>query len=174
MPDEVEAAEQQVQTENATLAAERLKRVERAEKYCFSLVEYESMHRQEEGVWFTPRHPDTGRPIPWRLLVAGIDSIHYANAMNALTALRQEKTRIRGGDPMAGFDYLEVKDGEVIIANHIVLDWEPLVEADGTPIPCNDKTKPRHFKEHRWLADQVIMFCRNRANFLRGADQGAV
>lgn len=159
MSDEVEAAEQQ---EPSALSA-------------FSLTEFESMDRQEEGVWFTPRHPDSGQPIPWRVLVAGVDSKHYAEAMNAVTALRSRKQQLAiNANPMSGFDYAEVKDSEVLIACHISLDWEPLVSAEGNPIPCNSKNKPPHYQEHRWLADQVITFCRNRANFLSGANEGAV
>ena len=159
MTDEVEAAEQH----------------EEIAPSAFSLTAFESMDRQEEGAWFRPRHPDTGRELPWRILVAGVDSKHYADAMNAVTALRAKKQSITSGaDLMRGFDYAEVKDSEVLITCYIALDWEPLVTADGTPIPCTKKTKPVHFKEHRWLADQVITFCRNRANFLSGIDAGAV
>ena len=159
MSDEVEAAEQQ----------------EADAPSAFSLTEFESMDRQEEGVWFTPRHPETGRLIPWRLLIAGVDSKHYAEAMNAVTALRSRKQQLSiDTGPMSGFDYREVKDSEIMIASYITLDWEPLVSPDGTPIPCNAKNKASHYKEHRWLADQVITFCRNRANFLSGIDEGIV
>lgn len=119
MSDEVEAAEQQ----------------EPNVQSAFSLTEFESMDRQEEGAWYTPRHPDTGRPIPWRVLVAGVDSKHYGDAMNATTALRSRKQQLSiNPNPMGGFDYQEIKDSEVLISCHITLDWEPLVSADGTPI----------------------------------------
>ena len=117
----------------------------------------------ESGAWLVPVHPSEGTPLECKLLVYGEDSKPYSKAMNRIAEMRavQQRTR-RTGD----MTYDDVQIAELILAVNLTGDWEGLTDG-GELLECTDEVKKRVFKKHRWLAEQVVAYARNRANFLQ-------
>lgn len=116
----------------------------------------------EEGVWFVPLHPTTGDPLDCRLRVFGEDSKAYGRAMNRIADMRAAAQRTRRTTDLT---YDDVQAAELVLATHLTGAWEGLTEGE-EPLDCTPENKSRVFKQHRWLAEQVVAFARNRANFL--------
>jgi hypothetical protein len=116
----------------------------------------------ESGMWLEPTHPSTGAPLDCKLLVYGEDSRAYAKAMNRIAEMRavQQKSR-RTGE----LTYDDAQLWELILAVNLTGDWEGLADG-GKMLDCTEDNKKRVFKKHRWLADQIVTFARNRSNFL--------
>ena len=101
----------------------------------FDFGKYNVIELAMDGVWMQPDGPD-GIPLvqangkPWRVLVAGQDSKYYEEAMTEIAKVKGKKQMAAGTDSL---DYSDIKDGEVIIAAGVTLDWDPLIEKDIDP-----------------------------------------
>jgi hypothetical protein len=124
----------------------------------------------EGGAWLVPTHPATGEVLEGcRVLVYGMDSRQYAKAMNRIADLRADRQRTRRKTD-TNFD--DIQAAELILAVYLTAKWEGLQD-EGKTLKCDtpDKVKNRAIKEqtytkHRWLAEQVVEFARDRANFI--------
>lgn len=115
----------------------------------------------EEGAWMVPNHPSTGAPLEARMLVYGEDSKAYVKAMNKIANMRADRQRTRRNIQT---NYDDLQAAELILAVTLTARWEGFVE-DGVEIKADDETKRKVFSRHRWLAEQVVAFARDRGNF---------
>jgi hypothetical protein len=124
----------------------------------------------EAGRWLVPRHPGTGELLEQgRVLVYGEDSRQYAKAMNRVADMRADRQRERR---KADTSYDDIQAAELIMAVYLTGKFEDL-EEDGEPLICdspdrvrNRKVKEATYLKHRWLAEQVVAFSRDRGNFI--------
>ncbi len=124
----------------------------------------------EDGAWLTPNHPATGEQLDCKVLVYGEDSRQYARAMNRIADMRADRQRTRR---RTDANYDDIQAAELIMAVYLTAKWEGLQD-EGKVLKCDtpDKAKNRAVKEtvyakHRWLAEQVVAFARDRANFIK-------
>jgi hypothetical protein len=116
----------------------------------------------EEGAWLVPMHPATGELLDCRLLVHGEDSKAYGKAMNRIADMRADRQRTRRRTET---NYDDIQAAELILSVYLTSKWENF-EEEGSPIKCDADTKRRVFNKHRWLAEQVVAFARDRGNFI--------
>lgn len=136
-----------------------------AEGLGFDLDVLETGDRASKGEWFTPIHPDTGEDLPMRFLVYGEDSPQYGRAMDAVQdwRLKQRRSKRRKSEDEVKFS--EVREIATILACYLVGEWEGVL-AGKKVLACNAPNRRMVFERHRWLADQVVEFSRDRGNFL--------
>lgn len=127
------------------------------------LALYDVASRAEDGAWMVPNDP-VGAPLDCRILVHGEDSKAYSKAMNRVADMRADRQRQRR---RLDTNYDDVQAAELILARFLTADWEGLVEK-GEPLDCTDENKRRVYSKHRWLAEQVVAFARDRGNFFGG------
>jgi hypothetical protein len=123
----------------------------------------------ENGAWMVPEHPATGERLDCRVLVYGEDSRQYAKAMNRVADMRADRQRSRRKTET---NYDDIQAAELIMAVYLTAKWEG-IEDNGEVLSCDtpDKRFNRSMKEqvyakHRWLAEQVVAFARDRGNFI--------
>lgn len=115
----------------------------------------------ESGAWMVPLHPTEGTPLDCRIRVLGEDSKAYVKAMNKVADMRADRQRTRRKqDPT--FD--DIRAAELILAIHLTAEWEGIAES-GNVLPCTYEMKSRVYSQHRWLAEQVTEYARDRGNF---------
>lgn len=127
------------------------------------LAQYSVAARAEDGSWMQPNDP-VGAPLDCRILVHGEDSRAYAQAMNRIADMRADRQRQRR---RVDTTYDDVQMAELILARFLTVDWEG-IEEKGVPLECSDENKRRIYSQHRWLAEQVVAFARDRGNFFDG------
>lgn len=121
----------------------------------------------ETGVWFTPLGPD-GRSLEEhgvRLKVLGEDSKRYEKALNKINDMRAAYSRGRRARSSETLSAEELRFAQLTFAVHLTVEWERVVY-DGVERPCDDESKRLVFSDLYWLAEQVIEFARERANFM--------
>lgn len=131
------------------------------EKKSLDISRFDARQGAEEGRWLTLQDPETGAPLPIRILLKGGDSQAWRDKH-----LEQRRRRIdemeKSGQSRIDPARVDEEDVERLVA--VTAQWEG-IDRDGVDWPCT----PEHARElyTGWPAfrAQVVMFVAHRANF---------
>ena len=131
----------------------------------FDLGTLSTAKSADEGQWMTATNPDNDEEIPsLRVKVYGEDSKQYMKAMDGISRKNLDREK-RNRNKKRASAYSDARESGVYLASKLTADWEGVI-LNGAEVPCTQFNKPLIFSEFLWLADQVVIFSRERSNFL--------
>lgn len=126
----------------------------------------------ETGALMELKHPTTGDIIrdadgsPVGIFLKGMDSSTYRSRDRELTAVRLNNVRRKGADVVTesgDFDANDRDESELLAS--ITVSFTPNFEFDGEVQTLANAAKL--YRGQVWIAEQVKIFIRKRANFLK-------
>lgn len=107
-------------------------------------------------------HPVTSEPTPVHIMLAGVDSRAFRNAVRSRNRKRAEAM---ARDKPEDAETEESRDIEVLV--QVTLGWRGL-EQDGLPLPFTPENVGRLYRDSPGIRNQVERFIYNRRNFSKG------
>lgn len=126
----------------------------------FDLASLDSSAKAERGAELEVLHPVTGEKLGIVILLAGMDSAVYRNAIAAIANRRTKEATRRN----ISFDDLQKENIEIL--SRCTLNWSGVV-LDGKGLPYSREAAVSAYTRFPWLREQVETFISNRANYLR-------
>lgn len=128
-----------------------------------------------EGVWMNPRDLE-GNPLALEVLVYGEDSRQYTSAMDRISRARKTRAKGRRNSTSNDVEYSEIKEASWILASKLTGGFRHAESKQTIPEitvkgHVHDVSKQSDlealYQKLTDLADQVVSFSRDQANFLR-------